>query len=334
MSSSIIETVVENPDSISIANDIAILKNSNKNINIISPLNYFNNTNTTTTTSNNNVLLILNQEINTSPYLFLKIWNNSNLKICADGGINRLRTYTKKYNEILSNSKLIPDFIIGDLDSATSENLTYYQSKGSIKILQSSQYYTDFMKSIALINVYFNFNKILSNLSNLNTIDDLEKLEIESFQNYEKNSKNLKNLKIFVLGGIGGRFDQTLSTINQIYKFSIDRSNLNFIILNPEHTELILLLNKGINLIDYPRLSNEKEIEIFGFNIIKSRTNLRNIGVLPILKDSVISTKGLKWDVENWSSSITSKLSSSNLQVGNEGFIIKSDNPLFIDLEL
>lgn len=326
------ETVVENPNSISIANDIEILKKSNNDINIISPLSYFNIDNNTN--DNNNVLLILNQEINTSPYLFLKIWHNSKLKICADGGINRLRTYTKEYIEIFNKLNLIPDFIIGDLDSATPDNLSFYQSKGSIKILQSSQYYTDFMKSIALINVYFNFNNILSNLSNLNTIDDLEKLEIENFQNNKKNLKSLKNLKIFILGGIGGRFDQTLSTVNQIYKFSIDRPNLNFIILNPEHTELILLLKKGINFIDYPRLSNEKELEIYGFNTTKSRTNLRNIGVLPILKSSVISTKGLKWDVENWPSSITSKLSSSNLQVGNEGFIIQSDNPLFIDFEL
>jgi thiamine pyrophosphokinase len=310
MSESENEIVIENPDILSI-NDLLIdLSSLEKSI---YPLSSFENL-----LNDNKALLMLNQKINLPKSAFDKLWNSSKIKVCADGGLNRLRNYDDSY---------IPDFVIGDLDSVTNSNLDYYKLKGTKIILQSSQYYTDFHKSISLINSYFNIPNLILNIAN-----DIDYLEIEEIKHINEN-KIQNNIDVIILGGVGGRFDQTMATINQLYTFSISRPHLNLTIINPEHPEFIFLLKSGLNLINYPRLSNLKEIEIFGEEIEKSRPGLRNVGILPLLENAIISTNGLKWDVTNWSTNIKSKMSSSNLQVGHEGFIISTTNPLFITLE-
>ncbi|ODQ44413.1 hypothetical protein PICMEDRAFT_74654 [Pichia membranifaciens NRRL Y-2026] len=321
----VVEKVVENPDSISIKHTIDT--NVELDTHVISPLKYFEARSRFNDESDRHttVLLILNQQINILPDLFAKLWNNATLKVCADGGLNRLRDYDS------TSSAYIPDYVVGDLDSAKKENIEHYQSLGTKKILQSSQYYTDFMKALSLINTFFNFPDIISDINHLDTVDALEKLEEE--RSAESGTK-VKALKIVVLGGVGGRFDQTMATINQIWNLSSRRPHLQFVILNPEHTEIIVLLKPGFNFVAYPRFTPQEETEVFGIITEKSRPGLRNVGVLPILSDAVITTYGLKWDVENWRTGLTTKMSSSNLQVGKEGFIIWTNKHLFVDFEL
>lgn len=315
-----VEKVFENPDRVSIFSN-----NNESNVQISEPfdsiidlVSYFQ---PAEEQSPPRALLILNQKINLFKSTFLKLWNSSTFRICADGGLNRLREF---------DSSLIPDFVIGDLDSVTKENLEFYKSKGTKVILQSSQYYTDFNKSISLINSYFNIPSLFSNLDSLNTIDELELKEEE----LSKDHSNFKEVNIILIGGVGGRFDQSISIIHQIFKLSISKPYLNLIILNPEHFEFIFMLSGGANLIKFPRFSSAEELNLFGINYAKSRPNLRNVGILPLIENSVVSTIGLKWDVENWNTCLRSKVSSSNLQVGDEGFIIKTSNSIFMNIEL
>jgi hypothetical protein len=59
------------------------------------------------------------------PYELLpSLWALSNLKVCADGGVNRLYNH---FN-VDEREKYIPDFIAGDLDSAESHVLQHYRS--------------------------------------------------------------------------------------------------------------------------------------------------------------------------------------------------------------
>ena len=317
------EKVIENPDSIFIKN--VVPTNIGADTHLIFPLEYFQHQQANRTDEDITILLILNQQINILPGLFAKLWSNASLKVCADGGLNRLRDYEG------TSSRYIPDFVVGDLDSAKKENIEHYQSHGTKSVLQSSQYYTDFMKSVALINAFFNYPEVVSNLANINTVDELETIENE--RSKSSNGK-AKKLKVVVLGGVGGRFDQTMATINQIWNLSFQRPHMHFIIINPEHPEIIMLLKPGFNVIAYPRFTAEEEIDFFGIVTEKSRPGLRNVGILPLLNDAVITTYGLKWDVESWKTGLTTKMSSSNLQVGKEGFIIQTDKHLFVDFEL
>lgn len=304
-------SVVENPDALDV-NQFLLGEE-----NVLKPLELLN----VKKSSTKSVLLVLNQNITVDQKLFADIWKNSDLHVCADGGSNRLRAYNNTYK---------PEYIIGDLDSITQETKTYYSGSSQI-LLQSSQFFTDLDKALALINIYFNFNHLIGDIGNWDTVDEIERRDKElSLANVEK----LSQINVVILGAIGGRFDQTINAISKMVKLSKSRPNINAVLLNPEHTELILLMPSGRNFVDFERLSKEEEAKVFGTNFTKSRPSLRNVGVLPLLQESVISTHGLKWDVTNWPTSMIGDVSSCNLQVGNQGFIVETKNPLFINIEL
>jgi thiamine pyrophosphokinase len=67
-------------------------------------------------------LVILNTPISSPPSpLFSFLWNRCSIRMCADGGANRLYT---------SDKNLIPNVIRGDLDSLHDSVRDYYASKG------------------------------------------------------------------------------------------------------------------------------------------------------------------------------------------------------------
>ena len=87
--------------------------------------------------SPNLALIILNQPI-TLPY-FKRLWSNAKIKVCADGGCQALMTYAPS---------LIPDYIIGDMDSTDEAVLEHFKRKmdPSHIIKDTSQNQTDMEK--------------------------------------------------------------------------------------------------------------------------------------------------------------------------------------------
>ena len=67
-------------------------------------------------------IIILNQPLHPLPN-FPLLFKTATLKICADGAVNRLHSF---------DPNLIPDMIIGDLDSADPTLLDKYQSQGTM----------------------------------------------------------------------------------------------------------------------------------------------------------------------------------------------------------
>ena len=67
-------------------------------------------------------LIILNSPIGSEPSpLLQKLWNSSHVRICADGGANRLRA---------ARASWVPDLVVGDLDSLTPETRAHYEKMG------------------------------------------------------------------------------------------------------------------------------------------------------------------------------------------------------------
>jgi len=95
-------------------------------------------------------LIILNTKIN---FNIEKYWHDPNIiiKICADGGANRLNKYNLKNKQNLKY-KLVPDLIIGDMDSYTG-----FDTK-IIKI--DDQDTTDFTKCVMHIENNFEVDEI------------------------------------------------------------------------------------------------------------------------------------------------------------------------------
>jgi len=78
------------------------------------------------------------------PSNFKRFWNQAKIRICADGGANRLFDSTR--HEETSN--YIPDLIKGDLDSIRIEVREYYKKQGSQIILDTDQNTTDLQKCL------------------------------------------------------------------------------------------------------------------------------------------------------------------------------------------
>ncbi|EJS41675.1 thi80p [Saccharomyces arboricola H-6] len=273
----------------------------------------------------NSTLLILNQKIDIPKPLFYKIWKLHDLKVCADGAANRLYDYLNDDESI--RTKYLPDYIIGDLDSLSEKIFNYYRKNKVIIIKQTTQYSTDFTKCVNLISLHFNSPKFRASISNENNIQSNHGIELEKGIHTLYNSmteslvfSKVTPISLLALGGIGGRFDQTIHSITQLYTLSENASYFKLCYMTP--TDLIFLVNKNGTLIEYdPHFRN---------------TCVGNCGLLPIGEPTVINeTRGLKWDVKNWATSVVNgRVSSSNRFVGENCCYINTKHDIILNVEI
>lgn len=287
-----------------------------KGVNIIKPFNLFHPL--VDEEKHKSAVVFANQAIILPLEKFELVWKQSRLRICADGGANRLLAYLKLNG---CERKFLPDVIIGDLDSLLDDTMQFYRSAGVMIKLQSSQYYTDLGKSLSFCNLWFNYVYL-----DLNTLDDYDEVStLEEEKLFQRDSRFLHKLDVTIVGAIGGRFDQTIHGINQLYTSAKNRPNLSIKLLNKEYEEVVFLVNAGKNFVQLCR-----------DELLFSAAQCKNyiVGLLPLGHKSVISTSGLKWDVEEWSTEIAENVSSSNMTVGDLGFWITTDEDLVINLSL
>ncbi|KAL2753150.1 hypothetical protein ACRALDRAFT_1083592 [Sodiomyces alcalophilus JCM 7366] len=111
-------------------------------------------------------------------------------------------------------------------------------------------------------------------------------------------SQHLRCPDIVALGGLGGRVDQGLSQLHHLYLFQpgpgyeLGRAFL------LSGRSLTFLLKPGTHLI---RVRDGKG-DVFG----------KHVGIIPLGEPSIITTKGLEWDVENWETRFGGRMSTSN----------------------
>lgn len=105
-----------------------------------------------------------------------------------------------------------------------------------------------------------------------------------------------RKLDVVVLGGLGGRVDQGLSQLHHLYVADMDDSLHigRVILLTPG--SITFLLRKGLNRVHTP----------------PGRGLAENVGILPIGRPAIISTKGLEWDVHDWRTEFGGQISTSN----------------------
>ncbi|KAG5439717.1 hypothetical protein PCK2_000757, partial [Pneumocystis canis] len=130
----------------------------------------------------------------------------ASIRICADGGANQLYMLYK------DDPNILPDYIIGDMDSIVDTTLEAYISKG-VKIIKNfDQNSTDFGKSMNLIS-----------------------------------SLNFLITDVIALTTFSGRVDQSLESINQAYLASFLNPPISLYLLSA--CNITFLLSKGINKI-------------------------------------------------------------------------------------
>ncbi|CCK68838.1 thiamine diphosphokinase KNAG_0B03980 [Huiozyma naganishii CBS 8797] len=268
-------------------------------------------------------LIILNQRISLGE-LFLAAWSAKTIRICADGGANRLYEFFEGYDVTLRQN-YIPDYIIGDLDSLKPDVKSYYASKGATIICQNSQYSTDFTKCIRLLSLHYNSSTfrdaVMMKLPEVNHGIEIED-GIQDLYNdmLKKYTTDILPIEVLAINAIGGRFDQTIHSITQLYKLRSTDPYLKLVYLTD--TDIILLIPGGGTLLSY---DSEFRDSCIG-----------NCGLLPIgVPTTILETRGLKWDVRNWDTSIvTGNVSSSNRLAGRKRCYLNAGDDFVLNLEI
>lgn len=186
--------------------------------------------------------------------------------VCADGGANLLYDTTKqlvlpKEGKGSTNlGKWIPSHIVGDLDSLRPDVRRWYEARGTTIVEDASIDTHDFQKSLI-------------------TATGL-RAEVE--------------LPTVVLGGHGGRMDQTLGNLNTLYSWAERGHSIYWL----EEKNAVLALQAGKHHI----------------NIDASHEG-PSCGLIPIGKPvASVSTDGLKWN-----------LTSQELAFGKDGLVSTSN---------
>ncbi|KAK9282073.1 hypothetical protein L1049_004985 [Liquidambar formosana] len=139
-------------------------------------------------------LVVLNQRL---PRFTPLLWKHAQLRLCADGGANRLYDEMPQLlpheDAVAVRNRYKPDVIKGDMDSIKTEVLDFYSNLGT-KILDDShdQDTTDLHKCISFIRDF-------------------------------TPAAEKSDLCILVAGALGGRFDHEVGNINVLYRFSAIR---------------------------------------------------------------------------------------------------------------
>ncbi|KAK5135670.1 hypothetical protein LTR08_004971 [Meristemomyces frigidus] len=229
-------------------------------------------------------LIILNSPISDLEYL-QRLYHHASFRVCADGGANRLYDLVSGHSPHGASTEalrsVVPDLIHGDLDSLAPDVRKIYERIG-VKVSQDpDQYSTDFGKAI---------KKVVERLPNVR--------------------------EILVLGSLGGRVDQGLGLLHELYREQIHRhSHVRFWLFT--ESSVSTLLRPGTTLLHTPLAGG----------LIK-----RNIGIVPVYGPAVISTRGLEWDVQDWPTEMGSQVSTSN-HITQDCITIKTDKDVLFTVE-
>ena len=209
-------------------------------------------------------LIILNSPIEEFEY-FKRLYNHASYILCADGGANRLYdSVTSTYPDLAYDTalrKALPTTIHGDLDSLSDHTRACYAKLGVSITEDPDQYSTDFGKGI---------KKVLAEKPNVRDL--------------------------LVLGSVGGRVDQGIGLLHELYREQKFRHpEVRFWLFS--EASVSVMLSPGTTVLHTP---------------LSEGLITRNVGILPIYGKAVISTKGLEWDVDGWETEMGGQVSSSN----------------------
>ena len=194
------------------------------------------------------------------------------------------------------------DVICGDLDSIQPDVRKYFADRGVKILLDADQYSTDMMKCLRYIREGFRRSNDLGREDN----------------GPDSDSQN-EHPDIAVFGGLGGRADQAFSQLHHLYVYAHEDPTVSkgdLYLITPE--SVVFLLEKGLNKIHTP---------------LDTGFFRENVGIIPVAKPSVITTRGLEWDVTNWPTEFGTQISTSN-HIKSDVIEIETTERVLFTLEL
>lgn len=222
-------------------------------------------------------LIILNQPL--EPHFFHVLWSKAMIRACADGGANHLYRLTEGQQECF-----LPDYISGDFDSIKSDVKAFYSEKKCKLIETANQDLTDFTKCLAIM------------------VEEIKRRQVQVDT-------------IVTLGGLAGRFDQIMATVETLFHAQ-------------KMTELPVVVIQGTSLGYLLREGRQNRLCV--------NTGLEGswCSLVPVGSPCVTTTTGLKWNLDHTVLEFGKLVSTSNTyedhdsQEGRKPVTITTDRPL------
>lgn len=227
-------------------------------------------------------LIILNSPLHDYRY-FRTIYDHACFRVCADGGANRLyKLLCATFDHGPESLRAAPpDLIHGDLDSLGDNVRRHYEDIGVEVSKDPDQYSTDFGKCVKKV------------------------LEIK---------RDVRD--VLVLGSLGGRVDQGLGLLHELYREqTIRHSGVRFWLFSESSVSTVL--RPGTTVIN---------------TSVAEGLITRNIGILPVYGPAVITTEGLEWDVKDWPTAMGEQVSTSN-HIMTDRITITTDRDVLFTVE-
>ena len=117
---------------------------------------------------------------------------------------------------------------------------------------------------------------------------------------------------VLVLGGLGGRVDQGLSLLHALFYYSVDCPELRLWLFS--EASITFILFPGRSIIETP---------------LSSGIITPNVGIVPLLGPSMITTYGLEWDVQEWLTRMGEHVTTSNHILADEVIVETTEKVLF-----
>ncbi|KAL9937180.1 hypothetical protein V8E36_003589 [Tilletia maclaganii] len=262
-------------------------------------------------------IILLNAPISEGQQdIFLNLWRRATLRLCADGGANRLLDAFGRdaFTQDGGSAIPLPHEIRGDLDSMKLETRAFFEGLGVRITRRESQYATDLQKCIKAV---------------------------EYFERDEPSRQGKSSLELVIYGGLSGRFDQTAHTLHVLWLLGAPVPNDlpgSDVTLDPdedasiERREKVWVIGEQcvVWILDTGR-----------HRIVTSSPPLGpTCGLLPFgtSTGAKIVTSGLRWNLDGKTlSSLPGFWSTSNqieLQDGKANIEITTDQPLYWSIEL
>lgn len=232
-------------------------------------------------------LIVLNQPLEDQSSFYFQVWENAVYHIGADGGANCVHDLNE--SKLEDKNVLNLDTVIGDLDSLRSDVREYWCQRGCEIIYDADQYSTDLTKAVKYVKSF----EIPSGGELTPSNDKMKEAKRQKL----KDGPKIKD--IVLIGGLGGRVDQGLSTLHHLYIFQKESDYAS--------GKMFLLSSEAITFVLKSGKHKIKVRERFpGMALGK------HIGIIPLNEPSLITTEGLEWDVKDWPTEFGGQMSTSN----------------------